>query len=148
VTPLGLQAERKNRRLVVSLPTRGIAATSPTTGLAGRQAKARVVIRAVILLVVGTALAMTNFGGGVINFYAVYFLLALPCCGPGPSRPSRSRSRPLRGHRAPQVAYCLRALLSESIVNTIDSYDPIRAPLLRGRARLPAHRLLPGRSPG
>ncbi|MFF8968472.1 hypothetical protein [Streptomyces sp. NPDC014995] len=26
---------------------------------------------------------------------------------------------------APQVAYCLRALLSESIVNTIDSYDPI-----------------------
>jgi len=106
------------------------------------------VIRAVILLVVGTALAMTNFGGGVINFYAVYFLLALPCCGPGPSRPSRSRSRPLRGHRAPQVTYCLRALLSESIVNTIDSYDPIRAPLLRGRARLPAHRLLPGRSPG
>lgn len=31
VTPLGLQAERKNCRLVVSLPTRGIAATSLTT---------------------------------------------------------------------------------------------------------------------
>ncbi|MFF8968471.1 hypothetical protein [Streptomyces sp. NPDC014995] len=69
----------------------------PTTGLAGRQAKARIVIRAVILLVVGTAPAMTNFDGGVIiNFYAVYFLLALPCCGPGPSRPSRSRSRSWR----------------------------------------------------
>ncbi len=38
----------------------------PKTGLTGRQAKARIVIRAVILLVVGTALAMTDFGGAVI----------------------------------------------------------------------------------
>ncbi|MDX3752289.1 DUF418 domain-containing protein [Streptomyces sp. AK08-02] len=96
----------------------------PRTGLAGRQAKARIVIRAVILLVVGTALAMTDFGGGVIiNFYAVYFLLALPLL--------RLRARTLATIAvalaliAPQVAYCLRALLSESIVNTIDSYDPI-----------------------
>ncbi|GAA0297771.1 hypothetical protein ACKI1I_13100 [Streptomyces turgidiscabies] len=64
----------------------------PKTGLAGRQAKARIVIRAVILLMVGIALAMTDFGGGVIiNFYAVYFYWPCPCCGcgcgPGPSRP-------------------------------------------------------------
>ncbi len=96
----------------------------PKTGLAGRQARARIVIRAVILLVVGTALAMTDFGGGVIiNFYAVYFLLALPLL--------RLRARALAiiavalALVMPQVAYALRALLSESTVNTIDSYDPI-----------------------
>lgn len=95
----------------------------PKTGLAGRQAKARIVIRAVILLVVGTALAMTDFGGVIINYYAVYFLLALPLL--------RLRARTLATIAgtlaviAPQVAYCLRALLSESIVNIIDSYDPI-----------------------
>ncbi|GAA2276168.1 heparan-alpha-glucosaminide N-acetyltransferase domain-containing protein [Streptomyces hawaiiensis] len=96
----------------------------PKTGLAGRQAKVRIVIRAVILLVVGTALAMTDFGGGVIiNFYAVYFLLALPLL--------RLRARTLAliavalALVMPQVGYALRALLSESTVNTIDSYDPI-----------------------
>ncbi|MEU0677971.1 DUF418 domain-containing protein [Streptomyces sp. NPDC006172] len=96
----------------------------PKTGLAGRQAKARIVIRAVILLVVGTALAMTDFGGGVIiNFYAVYFLSALPLL--------RLRARTLATVAValalvmPQVAYALRALLSESTVHTIDSYDPI-----------------------
>ncbi|MEU1849503.1 DUF418 domain-containing protein [Streptomyces sp. NPDC019990] len=96
----------------------------PKTGLAGRQAKARIVIRAVILLVVGTALAMTDFGGAVIiNYYAVYFLLSLPLL--------RLRARTLAliavalAVVTPQLAYALRALLSESIVNTIDSYDPI-----------------------
>jgi uncharacterized membrane protein YeiB len=96
----------------------------PKTGLAGRQSKARIVIRAVILLVVGTALAMTDFGGAVIiNFYAVFFLLALPLV--------RLRARTLATIAValavvtPQLAYALRALLSESIVNTIDSYDPI-----------------------
>ncbi|MEU0061411.1 DUF418 domain-containing protein [Streptomyces sp. NPDC006334] len=96
----------------------------PKTGPAGRQAKVRIVIRAVILLVLGTALAMTDFGGGVIiNFYAVYFLLALPLL--------RLRARALAivavalALVMPQMAYALRALLSESTVNTIDSYDPI-----------------------
>ncbi|MCD7440581.1 heparan-alpha-glucosaminide N-acetyltransferase domain-containing protein [Streptomyces lincolnensis] len=96
----------------------------PKTGLAGRQAKARIVIRAVILLVVGTALTMTDFGGAtILNFYAVYFLLSLPLL--------RLRARTLAliavalAVVTPQLAYALRALLSESIVNTIDSYDPI-----------------------
>lgn len=96
----------------------------PKTGLAGRQARARIVIRAVILLVLGSALAVTNFGGAVIlNFYAVYFLLALPLL--------RLRARTLAiiavalALVTPQLAYGLRALLTESIVRSIDSYDPI-----------------------
>ncbi|NUT25829.1 MAG: DUF418 domain-containing protein [Streptomyces sp.] len=96
----------------------------PKTGLAGRQARARIVIRAVILLVLGSALAMTDFGGaGILNFYAVYFLLALPLL--------RLRARTLAiiavalAVVTPQLAYVLRALLSESIVNSIDAYDPI-----------------------
>lgn len=96
----------------------------PKTGLAGRQARARIVIRAVILLVLGTALAMTSFGVAVIlNAYGLYFLLALPLL--------RLRARTLAitavtlAVVAPQVAFGLRALLSESVVNTIDTYDPI-----------------------
>ncbi|MEU6799460.1 DUF418 domain-containing protein [Streptomyces neyagawaensis] len=96
----------------------------PKTRLAGRQARARIVIRAVILLVVGTALAMTNFGGaGILNFYAVYFLLALPLL--------RLRARTLAivavalAFVTPQLAYALRAVLTESMVTTIDGYDPI-----------------------
>lgn len=96
----------------------------PKTGLAGRQAKARIVIRAVILLVVGTALAMTNFGGaGILNFYALYFLLALPLV--------RLRARTLAiiavtlAVVTPQLAFGLRALLSESVVSSINTYDPI-----------------------
>ncbi|MEW1649023.1 DUF418 domain-containing protein [Streptomyces sp. NPDC091219] len=96
----------------------------PKTGLAGRQARARIVIRAVILLVLGSALAMTNFGGaGILNFYAVYFLLALPLL--------RLRARPLAiiavtlAVVTPQVAYVTRALLTESTVHSIDAYDPI-----------------------
>ncbi|WP_159770500.1 DUF418 domain-containing protein [Streptomyces sp. HM190] len=96
----------------------------PRTGAAGRRARARIVIRAVILLVVGTALAMTDFGGaGILNFYAVYFLLALPLL--------RLRARTLAliavalAFVTPQLAYVLRALLTESLVTTIDGYDPI-----------------------
>ncbi|MFI0822046.1 DUF418 domain-containing protein [Streptomyces sp. NPDC021098] len=96
----------------------------PKTGLAGRQAKARIAIRAVVLLALGTALAMTNFGGaGILNFYGVYFLLALPLV--------RLRARTLATIAvalavvAPQVAFGLRALLNESIVNSINAYDPI-----------------------
>ncbi|WP_189785466.1 DUF418 domain-containing protein [Streptomyces capitiformicae] len=96
----------------------------PKTGLAGRQARARIVIRAAILLVLGTALAMTNFGGaGILNFYALYFLLALPLL--------RLRARTLATIAValavvtPQLAYGLRALLTESLVKTIDSYDPL-----------------------
>jgi uncharacterized membrane protein len=97
---------------------------APKTGLAGRQAKARIVIRAVILLAVGTALTMTAFGDAVIlNSYAVYFLLALLLI--------RLRARTLAiiaaavALVAPQVAFGLRALLSEPILERINAYDPL-----------------------
>ncbi|TDC44909.1 DUF418 domain-containing protein [Micromonospora sp. KC207] len=96
----------------------------PKTGLAGRQAKARIVIRAVILLVVGTALTMTDFGDAVIlNAYAVYFLLALPL--------TRLRARTLAVIAAvlalvgPQVGFGLRAWLGEPVLNSINAYDPL-----------------------
>ena len=95
----------------------------PKTGLAGRQAKARIVIRAVILLVVGTALTMTKFGDAVIlNAYAVYFLLALPL--------TRLRARTLAVTAAvlalvgPQVAFGLRTWLGETLTS-INAYDPL-----------------------
>ncbi|MFJ3779965.1 DUF418 domain-containing protein [Streptomyces sp. NPDC090075] len=52
---------------------------SPRTGRAGRQAVAKVVIRALVLLVLGTALTMTGTPVEVIlAFYGLYFLLVLP----------------------------------------------------------------------
>lgn len=52
---------------------------APKTGRAGRQAVAKVVIRAVILLALGTALTMTGTSVVVIlAFYGLYFLLVLP----------------------------------------------------------------------
>lgn len=51
----------------------------PKTGTAGRQAVAKVVIRAVILLALGTALTMAGTTVEVIlAFYGLYFLLVLP----------------------------------------------------------------------
>ncbi|MFD9250262.1 heparan-alpha-glucosaminide N-acetyltransferase domain-containing protein, partial [Streptomyces bottropensis] len=90
----------------------------PKTGLAGRQARARILIRAVVLLVLGVALATTNFGGaGILNFYAVYFLLALPLLrlrartlatvavalagGPPPGGGGRPRARGVTAGAAP-----------------------------------------------
>lgn len=52
---------------------------TPKTGRAGRQAVAKVVIRAVVLLVLGTALTLTDTPVEVIlAFYGLYFLLVLP----------------------------------------------------------------------
>jgi uncharacterized membrane protein len=50
----------------------------PKTGLAGRQAKARIAIRAVMLVALGTALCMVYGDLVIVPFYGVYFLLALP----------------------------------------------------------------------
>ncbi|MBE3010597.1 DUF418 domain-containing protein [Microbispora sp. NEAU-D428] len=95
----------------------------PKTGLAGRQAKARIAIRAVILLALGTAMAM-EFGGVIIlGFYGVYFLLALPLV--------RLSARTLAITAAalalvtPQLAFALNSLLSESVQQSISAYDPL-----------------------
>ncbi|MEU1185450.1 DUF418 domain-containing protein [Streptomyces sp. NPDC005820] len=60
---------------------------TPRTGRAGRQAVAKVVIRALVLLALGTALTLTGTPVEVIlAFYGLYFLLVLPLyrLGAGP----------------------------------------------------------------
>ncbi|NUP15585.1 MAG: DUF418 domain-containing protein [Streptomyces sp.] len=94
----------------------------PKSGLAGRQAKARIAIRAVILLALGTAMAMEYGGVIILGFYGVYFLLALPLV--------RLSARTLAIIAAalalvtPQLAFALNSLLSESFRQSINAYDP------------------------
>jgi uncharacterized membrane protein YeiB len=95
----------------------------PKTGLAGRQAKARIAIRAVVLLAVGTGLTMVFGDVIILNFYGVYFLLALPLV--------RLRARTLAiiaavlAVVAPQLAFVLSSLLTESVQQSINAYDPL-----------------------
>ncbi|MEU3933157.1 DUF418 domain-containing protein [Streptomyces sp. NPDC029044] len=96
----------------------------PKTGLAGRQAKARIAIRAVVLLALGTAMAVEYGGVIILGFYGVYFLLALPLV--------RLRARTLAITAAalalvtPQLAFALNALLTPSVQQSINAYDPLR----------------------
>ncbi|MFJ4559991.1 DUF418 domain-containing protein [Streptomyces massasporeus] len=96
----------------------------PKTGLAGRQAKARIAIRAVILLALGTVMAMEYGGVIILGFYGVYFLLALPLV--------RLRARTLAITAAafalvtPQLAFALNALLTPPVQQSINAYDPLR----------------------
>ncbi|UQX04166.1 DUF418 domain-containing protein [Streptomyces sp. RerS4] len=95
----------------------------PKTGLAGRQAKARIAIRAVVLLALGTALAMEYGDVIILAFYGVYFLLALPLV--------RLRAGTLAMIAAglalvtPQLAFVLKSLLSESVQQSVNAYDPL-----------------------
>lgn len=97
----------------------------PKAGLAGRQARARIVIRAVILFAMGTLLAMTDAGTVVIlAYYGVYFLLALPLL--------RLRAKTLAIIAAvlavvsPLAKFGLTALVSGPIMETINAYDPLK----------------------
>ncbi|WAU83206.1 DUF418 domain-containing protein [Streptomyces sp. Qhu-G9] len=95
----------------------------PKTGLAGRQAKARIAIRAVILLALGTVMAMEYGGVVILGFYGVYFLLALPLV--------RLRARTLAITAAalalvtPQLSFALNSLLTEPVRQSINAYDPL-----------------------
>ncbi|XVV00693.1 DUF418 domain-containing protein [Actinosynnema sp. CA-248983] len=95
----------------------------PKTGLAGRQAKARIAIRALVLLVLGTAMAMAYGDVVILAFYGVYFLLALPLL--------RLRARTLAiiaGVLAlvtPQLAFVLKSLLTEPVQQAVNAYDPL-----------------------
>ncbi|MBE8478366.1 DUF418 domain-containing protein [Streptomyces justiciae] len=95
----------------------------PKTGLAGRQARARIAIRAAVLLALGTVMAMEYGGVIILGFYGVYFLLALPLV--------RLRARTLAIIAAalalvtPQLAYVLTTGLSESVQQSINTYDPL-----------------------
>ncbi len=86
---------------------------APKTGRAGRQAVAKVVIRALVLLAVGTALSLTGTPVEVIlAFYGLYFLIVLPLY--------RLGARPLAVIAAagalvlPQVLYLIKGALGES----------------------------------
>ncbi|MFJ4080422.1 DUF418 domain-containing protein [Streptomyces iakyrus] len=95
----------------------------PKTGLAGRQAKARIAIRAVVLLALGTAMAMEYGGVIILGFYGVYFLLALPLV--------RLRVKTLAIIAAalalvtPQLLFALNSLLTEPVRKSINAYDPL-----------------------
>ncbi|WP_189951879.1 DUF418 domain-containing protein [Streptomyces roseolus] len=96
----------------------------PKTGLAGRQAKARIAIRAVVLLALGTVLAMEYGGVIILGFYGVYFLLALPLL-----RLSAKALTIIAAGLAlvtPQLAFVLNSGLGESVQQTIDAYDPLK----------------------
>lgn len=86
---------------------------APKTGRAGRQAVAKVVIRALVLLAVGTALTLSGTPVEVIlTFYGLYFLIVLPLY--------RLSARPLAIIAAagalmlPQALYVIRRALVES----------------------------------
>ena len=95
----------------------------PKTGLAGRQARARIAIRAVVLLALGTVMAMEYGGVIILGFYGVYFLLALPLV--------RLRARTLAIIAAalalvtPQLLFALNSLLTEPVRKSINAYDPL-----------------------
>ncbi|MEV0530711.1 DUF418 domain-containing protein [Kitasatospora sp. NPDC050463] len=96
----------------------------PKTGLAGRQAKIRIAIRAVILLALGSVLAIEHGDVIILGFYGVYFLLALPLL--------RLSARTLAITAAglalvtPQLAFVLKASMGES-VQSINAHDPLKA---------------------
>ncbi|WP_030844197.1 DUF418 domain-containing protein [Streptomyces sp. NRRL F-4474] len=97
---------------------------APKTGLAGRQARARIAIRAVILLALGTVLAMEYGGVIILGFYGVYFLLALPLLRL--SAKALAITAAALALVTPQLAFLLNARLSEPVRQTIDAYDPLK----------------------
>ncbi|WP_256726920.1 DUF418 domain-containing protein [Streptomyces acidiscabies] len=95
----------------------------PRTGLAGRQAKARIAIRAVILIALGTVMAMEYGGVIILAFYGVYFLLALPLV-----RLSAKALAITAGALAlvtPQLAFVLNRVLTDSVRQSVNAYDPL-----------------------
>ncbi|MDX2678185.1 DUF418 domain-containing protein [Streptomyces sp. NY05-11A] len=104
---------------------------TPKTGLAGRQAVAKVVIRAVILLAVGTALTMTGTPVvPILAFYGLFFLLVLPLY--------RLGATPLALIAAgwalvgPQLLYALKPVVGERAFPTVGQADGIVSLLFTG----------------
>ncbi|MDH6125062.1 heparan-alpha-glucosaminide N-acetyltransferase domain-containing protein [Kitasatospora sp. GP82] len=102
-----------------------IAGRTPRVGRDGRQALARIVIRALVLLALGTV--MTEIGTSVaviLAYYGVYFLLALPL--------TRLKAGPLAAAAlawaliGPQLSFVLRAgLQSLDWTELLTAHDPI-----------------------
>jgi uncharacterized membrane protein YeiB len=97
---------------------------TPKTGLAGRQAVAKVVIRAVILLALGTALTMTGTPVvPILAFYGLFFLLVLPL--------HRLSAKPLALIAAawalvgPQLLYLLKPVVGGRVFPTAGQADGV-----------------------
>ncbi|MER8006723.1 DUF418 domain-containing protein [Streptomyces sp. NPDC094149] len=104
---------------------------TPKTGLAGRRAVAKVVIRAVILLALGTALTMTGTPVvPILAFYGLFFLLVLPL--------HRLSAKPLAMIAAgwallgPQLLYLLKPVVGGRTFPTIGHADGIISLLFTG----------------
>jgi len=104
---------------------------TPKTGLAGRQAVAKVVIRAVILLALGTALTMTGTPVvPILAFYGLFFLLVLPLY--------RLSAKPLALIAAvwalvgPQLLYAVKPLVGGRAFPTVGHADGIVSLLFTG----------------
>ncbi|NGO08908.1 DUF418 domain-containing protein [Streptomyces sp. HC44] len=97
---------------------------TPKTGPAGRQAVAKVAIRAVILLALGTALTMTGTPVvPILAFYGLFFLLVLPLYRLG-AKPLAmiAVSWALVG---PQLLYVLRPVVGGRAFPTVGEADGI-----------------------
>ncbi|MCP2243984.1 heparan-alpha-glucosaminide N-acetyltransferase domain-containing protein [Lentzea aerocolonigenes] len=95
----------------------------PKTGVAGRQAKARIAIRAAVLLVLGTV--MINLYGDVVILasYGLFFLLALPLV-----RLSAKTLAIIAAGVAvfgPLLAFGLKVLITEPARAAAKAYDPL-----------------------
>ncbi|MGW1673107.1 DUF418 domain-containing protein [Streptomyces sp. NPDC002324] len=95
---------------------------TPKTGPAGRQAVAKVIIRAVILLALGTALTMTGTPVvPILAFYGLFFLLVLPLY--------RLGAKPLAliavawALTGPQLLYLLKPVVGDRSFPTVGEAD-------------------------
>lgn len=108
-----------------------ITGRTPKTGPAGRQAVAKVVIRAVILLALGSALSATGSPVvPILAYYGLFFLLVLPLY--------RLGAKPLAmiavgwAVVGPQLLYALRPVVGGRTFNTAGHADGIVALLFTG----------------
>lgn len=106
--------------------------STPPTGAKLREARARIAVRAVVLILVGLVLAACTQATGflltvIIPFYGAYFLLAIPFAG------MRTRGLAIAAAIAavvgPQLSYALRATITPdswlgALAMAINSVDP------------------------
>lgn len=95
----------------------------PKSGRAMRQAKGRIVLRALVLLATGTALTMVVGDVVILNYYAIYFLISIPLL--------RLSARQLAGVAAvlavvtPLLQWACFSLMSPGFERAVDHVDPL-----------------------
>lgn len=108
-----------------------ITGRTPRTGLAGRQAVAKVVIRAVILLVLGSVLSATGSSVvPILAYYGLFFLLVLPLHRLGAK--ALAMIAVVWALSGPQLVYSLEPVVGGRTFNTAGHADGIVALLFTG----------------